>query len=228
MKKIAKILMIVALCVSATISIVVTLLGMWNETTIKLELTSSIIFGFSIPSLLCTLLYDKDKNKIIALIGMMICLFTCLYSLYICWFDYSLLIKDFTAKIFATGVILSILFGHISLLLIMKANSALSKMIRFLTLIIASVLAFCFILMSDFEIEVAWQLVFVLSVLSFVGTLLLPIIGRTNADATVNNNYLNNNSTDKYEQLNKLKQLLDNNVITEDEYNLEKSKILNN
>ena len=228
MKKIALMFMIVALCVSAGISIMVTLLGMWNVTTIKLLLTSSIVFGFSIPSLLCVLLLEKEKNKIIAFIGMIICLFTCLYSLCVCWFDNNLLFSDSTSKILSTGTILSVFFGHISLLLIMKTNDALSKMVRFLTITVASVMAFCFILMSDFEIDVAWQLVFILFVLSFVGTLLVPIIDKVKTKNTVDNNYLNNNIADKYNQLNKLKQLLDNNIITEEEYNIEKSKILNN
>lgn len=228
MKKIALMFMIVALCVSAGISIMVTLLGMWNVTTIKLLLTSSIVFGFSIPSLLCVLLLEKEKNKIIAFIGMIICLFTCLYSLYVCWFDNNLLFLDSTSKILSTGTILSVFFGHISLLLIMKTNDSLSKTVRFLTITVASVMAFCSILMSDFEIDVAWQLVFILFVLSFVGTLLVPIIDKVKTKNTVDNNYLNNNIADKYDQLNKLKQLLDNNIITEEEYNIEKSKILNN
>lgn len=50
---------------------------------------------------------------------------------------------------------------------------------------------------------------------------------------TVQNNLINNNqyksecSTDKYENLTKLKKLLDENVITKDEFEKEKDKILN-
>lgn len=42
------------------------------------------------------------------------------------------------------------------------------------------------------------------------------------------NNYYSFSKDDKYEQLIKLKDLLDRNIITVDEFNVEKRKILNN
>ena len=70
------------------------------------------------------------------------------------------------------------------------------------------------------EIDVSGKIVSILSILIALGTIVTPILSKINSGKKVK-------IDNKYQQLEQLKNLLDSNAITLEEYNIEKNKILN-
>lgn len=81
------------------------------------------------------------------------------------------------------------------------------------------------ILISKFQdnlMQIVWLLV--VFFLPFIGVILYLLMGRSMKLST--DNY-SNNANQKYEQLSKIKELLDNGAISQEEFEAEKEKILN-
>lgn len=81
------------------------------------------------------------------------------------------------------------------------------------------------IITSKFQenlMQIVWLLV--VFFLPFIGVVLYLLIGRA---MKIPNNVNSDNSNQKYEQLSKIKELLDNGAISQEEFEVEKEKILN-
>jgi len=76
-----------------------------------------------------------------------------------------------------------------------------------------------------FDIETYAKLNIIVLILVVLGTIITPLINKLNHVPAHTNNDKNNE--DKYKELERLKQLLDNNILTQQEFELEKQKILN-
>lgn len=233
MKKIIFKILIIALTISAIFGIAIILLNLWNETTAKILATTGLIFGFSIPGLCCSSIYEKEGLKTFSIVGMVICLLSCLYYLILIW-DYRLiefLTININLKIIPISILLSLSFGHISLLLLICSDNDTVKALRNLTIMLSGVLDIILLVGIFTENFVDWHITTILSILIALGTIVTPIVNKlikSNNDTPTENNNINNiNNDDKYTKLAQLKQLLDSNAITEEEYNNEKNKILN-
>lgn len=81
------------------------------------------------------------------------------------------------------------------------------------------------ILISKFQdnlMQIVWFLV--VFFLPFIGVILYLLMGRS---MKLSSNHYSNNANQKYEQLSKIKVLLDNGAISQEEFEAEKEKILN-
>lgn len=81
------------------------------------------------------------------------------------------------------------------------------------------------IITSKFQenlMQIVWLLV--VFFLPFIGVILYLLIGKA---MKIANNVNSDNSNQKYEQLSKIKELLDNGAISQEEFEVEKEKILN-
>lgn len=226
MKKVSFISMIVALVISSIIGITIVLADEWNPTTAKLLFSSLIVFSFSIPSLLCVLLYERDEYKIFSLCGIVTCLISIVYCLFFTWFITDVIFNESLLKILVTLIVLSELFGYVCFILLMKTNEMLVKGLKIASISLATLLS-AIILEATYFNPVNYKIIFVLSVLITLCTLLVPIMNKL----IKNNKQLtsvNDNSLDNYQKLEQLKKLYDNNVLSEEEYNREKNRILSN
>ena len=80
-----------------------------------------------------------------------------------------------------------------------------------------------FLLIEIFvETEINWKLLSTLAILMVLGTIVTPLLDKLNS----RNNSSNSHTNDKYLKLEQLKKLLDDNAITQEEYETEKNKIL--
>lgn len=222
-KKVVSKILVVALIVGALCGIGVIILDLWNELTINILASTGIIFSYSVPGLCCSKLYDKEKAKKFSTIGMIICLVSCLFMLLLVWDIIELSFKnDFLLKTISISIILSTSVGHLSLLLLNDPVEEGVVIINKLTIILSIILDIILISCVLFGFSISWQIVTILGILIALGTLIVPVLSKkTKYDAQ---NIVDN----KYEQLEQLKKLLDSNAITEEEYNTEKNKILNN
>lgn len=220
-KNIFKIL-VIALVISAIFGITIIVFDLWGETTIKVLATTASIFGFSIPGLCCSTVYENDKLKKFSIAGMITCLLGCIYCLMLVWgMEFFDSIEEITWKLILSFVLLSSSFGHISLLLSIKSNDKKVSYIRLATIILSVVLDAILIFEIFSEATIEDKVISVLAILIALGTIVVPIMNKISKK---DNHKIKND--DKYEKLEKLKKLLDDNVITEEEYNKEKSKIL--
>ena len=119
MKKIILKTLIITFIISALLGIGIVLLDIWTEITARILLSTVTIFSASIPGLCCSISYEKSKNKVVPLIGMIITTISCIYFLLLVWelitFKWT---NEFAWNFMATCIILPISLGHISLLLL--------------------------------------------------------------------------------------------------------------
>ena len=226
MKKNVLKILIATLIISAILGISIIVLDLWNEMSVKVLATTAIIFGFSIPGLCCSTIYEKEDVKPFSIAGMTICVIGCLYILLLLWgiLPTNGFFDVFTWKVILSSIILSSSFGHLSLLLSITSNEKIVQYFKNSTIVLSIIIDILLLIMIIFEVEINWQLITVLAILIVLGTIVTPIMNKLNKG----NSSKPSNNNDKYEQLEKLKKLLDSNAITEEEYKTEKDKILNN
>ncbi len=231
--------LIVTFMTSALLAIFVILFGLWGDTTVRILLSTIAIFGFSIPGLACSVNYEKNINKSVAVMGMITCAISCLYLLMIIWgffeidFSYNLM-----WELLFSGVLFSSSFGHICLLLLVNSDNDIVNYFKYGTMCLSIFMDFL-LLMEIYEVgDVSWRFVLVIIILVVLGTIVTPLLnklysktdfeivqGKTKTKNKVKPK--NSLSEDKYDKLEKVKKLLDDGAITKEEYDMEKTKILN-
>ena len=156
---------------------------------------------------------------------MTICFVSCIYFLLLIWeiFNFDFL-DNLLWKFVLTCILLSISFGHICLLLLINSTEKIVKIFRNSTITLSTIM-YLFILIEIFvETELNWKLLSILAILMVLGTIVTPLLDKLNSRTNSSNSHTND---DKYLKLEQLKKLLDDNAITQEEYETEKNKILN-
>lgn len=223
MKKILLKILIIALAICGILGISIVILDLWNSVTIRVLFTTLFIFLFSIPSLCCSSLYEKKQKRIYSLIGLCICLFSCIYALMLLWRIIPFEIWDTIHwKLIASSVILSISAGHLCLVAAIDSNDKSVNLIQKLTILFSIIIDIFFLTLIYTEFELPFQVLVILGIIIALGTIIVPILNKTT-------NYSKNTilSDDKYKKISELKSLLDNKAISLEEYEVEKNKILN-
>lgn len=156
---------------------------------------------------------------------MTICFVSCIYFLLLIWeiFNFDFL-DNLLWKFVLTCILLSISFGHMCLLLLINSTEKIVKIFRNSTITL-SIIMDLFLLIEIFvETELNWKLLSILAILMVLGTIVTPLLDKLNSRTNSSNSHTND---DKYLKLEQLKKLLDDNAITQEEYETEKNKILN-
>ena len=156
---------------------------------------------------------------------MIICFVSCIYFLLLIWeiFNFDFL-DNLLWKFVLTCILLSISFGHICLLLLINSTEKIVKIFRNSTITL-SIIMDLFLLIEIFvETELNWKLLSILAILIVLGTIVTSLLDKLNSRTNSSNSHTND---DKYLKLEQLKKLLDDNAITQEEYETEKNKILN-
>ena len=225
MKKIVLKTLIFTFIISAVLGISIIFLDLWNDITGKILLSTVVIFGFSIPGLSCSTNYEKAKDKTFSIVGISTCFISCIYSLLLTWgfleFD---LFDVLNWKLILSGILLSSSFGHISLLLLIDSKEKIVNYFKNGTIILSVIMDILLMTMIFLVIEIEWKLLAIIAILIVLGTIVTPLLNKLNNKANVAKTDL---MEDKYKKLEQIKSLLDSNAITQEEYEVEKNKILN-
>lgn len=146
------------------------------------------------------------------------------------------LFSDFNWDFTLLGTLLSLSFGHISLLLI-ESKEDVVICFKNGTILLSVIMDMLLIAMILFEADIKFKLIAILSILIVLGTIVTLLLNKLNnkvnvispnvVNQNVENPNIENIAADKYSKLEKLKSLLVSNAITQEEYDSEKTKILN-
>jgi len=268
MRKIILKLLVGTLVIGAVFGIIVIITGSWNEMTAKVLGITGTIFGFSIPGLCCSTLYEKKNLKSFSIFGMFVCFISCLYILLNILTNFELFYDnlDTQFKLILISILLSCSCGHISLICLIKSNDSLIINLKNATICLSVLIDVLWITRLLIENADIMQIDAVLAILISLGTIVVPIMNKINKSnnsviGTQDNKIVDNpvivhnqdelsevtvempkvqNSVevesniigdlnkqdDKYEKIAKLKTLLDDNAITQEEFDSEKKKIL--
>jgi len=178
MKKTILYTLITTFCISAILGIVIIILDMWNDVTTKILLTTVTIFGFSIPTLCCSNLYEKKSNHWFAILGMIICILSGIYVLSLIW---ELINPDFgeALKGILTAIVISTSLGHLSLMMLVSNSDSTVNGVKNATIIV-SVLLDCMIILSLWleDNMFSWQFYAIVGILVALGTIVTPILNK--------------------------------------------------
>jgi len=178
MKKTILYTLITTFCISAILGIVIIILDMWNDVTTKILLTTVTIFGFSIPTLCCSNLYEKKSNHWFAILGMIICILSGIYVLSLIW---ELINPDFgeALKGILTAIVISTSLGHLSLMMLVSNSDSTVNGVKNATIIV-SVLLDCMIILSLWVEDnmFSWQFYAIVGILVALGTIVTPILNK--------------------------------------------------
>ena len=123
MKKIILKTLIITFIISALLGIGIVLLDLWNDVSVRILLTTVTIFCASIPGLCCSISYEKSKNNIVPLAGMVACTISCIYFILLIWELITFnLFSNLELDFMATFIVLPVSLGHISLLLLIDSD----------------------------------------------------------------------------------------------------------
>ncbi len=195
MKNILLKILVIALSISAVLGIVIILFDVKSDTAEKILITSLFVFGFSIPGLCCSTIYEKKHRKPLSIAGIITCLSGCIYFLLIIWeisdFDF---LHDLEWKLMLLFPIMSSSFAHLSLLSSIDTKTKQIKLMQITTIIMSVIMDFIIILAIMFSVEAPWQMFAILAILIALGTLTTPIVNKvTKAPVEIaENNYIAN------------------------------------
>jgi hypothetical protein len=177
MKKIILKILIATLMMSAVLGILIIVLDLWNEITSNVLLTTATIFGFSIPGLCCSTIYEKENTKRFSVIGITICLLSCICFLLLIW---EIIDFDFwnDMKVISSASLLSASFGHLSLLLRIDAKEQIVIIFKKATIILSAIMDILLLIEICSEIDISWKLLAVLAILIVLGTIVTPILNK--------------------------------------------------
>jgi hypothetical protein len=186
MKKKILYLLVATFCISAVLGIGIIVLDLWNDLTAKVLLSTVTIFGFSIPALCCSTLFEKDKYRAFSIIGMCVCIISGIYCLLYTWeiLDLDLFDSDFPWQSIISCIMYSVSLGHLSLMLLVNNKDETVTNVRNFTIIVSVFLLVILTLLiwvEDFEDVLAWQIYVIDAILVVLGTIVTPILSKARA-----------------------------------------------
>lgn len=176
------------------------------EDYFKIFATSLLVFGYSIPGLCSSTVYEKDKWRLFSIIGMSLALVACLYSLCFVWgileLEYDS-IHSFNWNMAWTLNLLCWSCGHIASIMRINNENKTVSIAKKATIICSIIIDVMILIMlwNIFKISDLYErLVLVLGVLISLGTVGTPILNKiynskeklNNVAANTNNNSINN------------------------------------
>lgn len=226
MKKLVLKTLVFTFIISAIFGISIIVLDLWNNITSNILLSTSIIFGFSIPALTCSINYEKKKDKTFSTIGIAVCFINCIYNLLVVWdfLDFEFL-GSLIWKFTLYSILISSSIAHICLLLLIDSKEKLVKYFKNGTIILSAIIDILLLLLIFLKVEISWKLLSVITILIVLGTIVTPLLNKLKKKTIIIESNLEDD--DKYKKIEQLKLLLDCKAITLDEYEREKNKILN-
>ena len=187
-KKTFLITMIVSLSISALIGIAVFLLGVFEETELKLLMTTLTIGGFSLTGLCCSVLYEKRRFIPLAILGMMVSFLGFIFTSSVIWgiIDWQVIYSSHLFEILITFVILATSTAQACLLLLIRSEKMSIDVMLAITLVFVLIVALMLIFLV-FNIynhigEFYFRILGVFVILDFLGTVITPILKKIYLD----------------------------------------------
>ena len=214
--------------VAAVLGIGIIVFSIWNDFTEKVLATTITLFGYSIPGLCCAINFEKAKTKKFAQLGMVATFTGCIYMLIYFWcfsnvFEWDSIINKFIY----TSLLVPEIFGHISLMLLVNSKETSVNYWKYGTINMVGILGILGLLSIFLEMDFDGQIVAPLIILAVLGSIVTPLLNKLKKDSTKDKPKEASPFMERYEEIAKLKELLDSGAITQEEFDSEKKKLLN-
>ena len=178
-KRYLLITMIASLVVCALVGIYILIFGDWGETEMKVFITTQIVAWFSLMGFCCSVHQNNPKLKWLSVVGILTAVIAFMLSVYAVWWDIQYV--NYLMETTFTAVIVSFSLAHISLMLLVKPNSALTRYSLYATLILIMVVAALLVngVFCDFELsETCEKVIGVFVILDVLGTITTPLLNK--------------------------------------------------
>lgn len=179
-----------SLVVAAGAGIFTLLFGTFDTVQARILLTTLLIGVYSIISLCCMTVFG-GRFGVWGLAGILVTSLSLMLGLSAVWVEWgsNWEVVEQVLRYFAVLGILGISIGHQSLLLrIIDRTAATTKMLIFGTVGVIGLVAAMLVLpllLEDFDLgDVYWRLLGVLAILDVLGSIVTPVIARTNRGAS--------------------------------------------
>lgn len=179
MKKSFLILLVISLIISGFLSILNVLIGVGTG---QVLLSTFCIAGYSILGLCCSTLYEKNKNNIFSLVGIITVILGFIFSFGFIWswFDTS----NEIIKIFFSSIVIPVSFAHASLILLIDSKNIIVKTSVIVTTICIGIFAvmLTYLIWTFGTVEIPIKIIAVLGIIESLGTIVSPILNKTFKD----------------------------------------------
>ena len=159
------------LLISAIAGIGALIVGLDNDISYSIMITTLILLGFSLLGLCCNSIYDK--YPILSIIGMLICLISCVIFTFNNWN-----IISTCYQLDLSLVLLPIALAHISIILKMDDADKSIFYVKISTIILSAINYIIILIGIIFDIELNYRVYLILLILSILGTIAVPVMNK--------------------------------------------------
>jgi hypothetical protein len=167
--------LILALILSAIVGIYIFIKGEFGELENKILITTGSLSVYSLLGLCSALEHGQQKLRLFSVIGMILSLLAFIFSLFIIW-QYPQ--AKGVAETFMLLTIFTFSFAHMSLLFLLKVDSALVKYSLYTTFVFIIIVALMlsFIVIFHYEEEIFFKFLGVFAILDALGSIVTPLL----------------------------------------------------
>ena len=178
-KRFLLITMIASLVICALVGIYIFIFGNWDETEMKVFGTTQGVAWFSLLGFCCSLHQNKPKLKWFSLTGVIVAIIAFILAIYALWWELDESGVQWKATMIA--FIVSFALAHMSLMLLVKPKSALTRYSLYATLVFIMVVAALLINLvycGTEPTETFIKVIGVFAILDVLGTITTPLLNK--------------------------------------------------
>ncbi len=179
-KKIFLLLMIISFSISALMGIIVFIIGDFGELEGQILITTASFGLYTLAGLCCSILYDKNRNRLVSAAGMIVSFVSFIFTTMFIWevFGYEV---DLAWRVLLTAVISSFTFAHACLILLIVPRIAYVALIQKATLLLIALVAFMLLYLvyaDGTDSALYFRFIGIMAILDVLGTIVMPIANR--------------------------------------------------
>jgi peptidoglycan/LPS O-acetylase OafA/YrhL len=178
-KRFLLITMIASLVVCALVGIYIFIFGDWDETEMKVFGTTQIVAWFSLMGFCCSIHQNNPKLRWFSITGVIAAIIAFILSVYALWWELDE--EGIQWKVTFITVILSFALAHMSLMLLVKPGSALTRYSLMTTLALILTVAALLInaVICEFDLSENFiKIIGVFAILDVLGTITTPLLNK--------------------------------------------------
>lgn len=171
-----------AIAIAAFIANGLFLFGSFGDLEIRILITTLALGGFSLTALCSSRIYSKPQLQSFSLTGMAVSVIGFILMVIFVW---ELWDTDWSWRITADFIILSVALAHISLLLLIAPQTTLINWIRNITFVCIGIVGLMLIwgISNEFENgEFFFRMLGVFAIMDVLGTILVPVLNKISGD----------------------------------------------
>lgn len=174
--------LIVAIAIAAFIAIGLFLFGSFGDLEIRILITTLSLGGFSLTALCSSRIYNKPQLQGFSLTGMAVSVIGFILMVVFVWEIWD---TDWSWRITADFIILSVALAHISLLLLIEPQTILINWVRNITFVCIGIVSLMLMwgIYNEFENgEFFFRILGVFAIMDVLGTILVPVLNKISND----------------------------------------------